>query len=318
MRKIWIWIASALVLVGCGIFTVTMTACDWNFSKLGTQKNITNTYEISEEFSNISIDTDTADICFAPSTDGKCKVVCKELEKEKHSVSAENGTLTIKVVNERKWYDYIGINISETKLTVYLPKTEYQSLVINEDTGDIEIPSGFIFNSIDMKLSTGDVELTGVTCTGELKICVSTGDVELQSVTCKNFRSQGATGDISLENVTAEETVSITRTTGDTELDNVACKTLTVVSDTGEVSMENAVASESISVETSTGDVELEACDAPEIVVETDTGDVEGSLLTGKEFVVETDTGRVRVPENQAGGRCEITTDTGDITITIR
>ena len=81
--------------------------------------------------------------------------------------------------------------------------------------------------------------------------------------------------------------------------------------------MEDVVASESISIRTDTGDVEFEACDAPQIVIKTDTGDVKGSLLTGKEFITNSDTGKIRVPENSAGGRCEITTDTGDIRITI-
>ena len=51
--------------------------------------------------------------------------------------------------------------------------------------------------------------------------------------------------------------------------------------------------------------------------VSTDTGDVTGSLLSAKVFVVTTDTGTVQVPKSTAGGRCEISTDTGDIRITV-
>ena len=54
-----------------------------------------------------------------------------------------------------------------------------------------------------------------------------------------------------------------------------------------------------------------------ELFVETDTGDVRGSLLTEKTFIVQTDTGSVDVPETTTGGKCEITTDTGDIEIEI-
>ena len=49
----------------------------------------------------------------------------------------------------------------------------------------------------------------------------------------------------------------------------------------------------------------------------TDTGDVRGSLLSEKVFIVNTDTGRKEVPDTITGGRCEITTDTGDVKITI-
>jgi tRNA pseudouridine55 synthase len=51
--------------------------------------------------------------------------------------------------------------------------------------------------------------------------------------------------------------------------------------------------------------------------VKTDTGDVTGSLLTGKTFIPHSDTGKVVLPDSTLGGRCEITTDTGDIRITV-
>ena len=65
------------------------------------------------------------------------------------------------------------------------------------------------------------------------------------------------------------------------------------------------------------GDVMLEKCDAAVLEIETDTGDVKGSLLSDKVFLVETDTGRVSVPHSTSGGRCEVSTDTGDIQLTL-
>ena len=59
----------------------------------------------------------------------------------------------------------------------------------------------------------------------------------------------------------------------------------------------------------------MKECDAAEIFVETDTGDVKGSLLSEKVFIPKSDTGDIKVPKTVTGGRCEITTDTGDIKI---
>ena len=78
------------------------------------------------------------------------------------------------------------------------------------------------------------------------------------------------------------------------------------------------IATERFSIERSTGDVQLNGCDAAEIYVKTDTGDVRGSLLTEKEFFAKSDTGDVDIPKTNVGGRCEITTDTGDIWIQIQ
>ena len=124
------------------------------------------------------------------------------------------------------------------------------------------------------------------------------------------------TGDILMGDLSAE-TVSLSVTTGDMELSDLACRTLTANSTTGDVSLQNVIAAEKLFVKTTTGDVELEACDGGEIAIHTTTGDVEGSLLTGKDFDAETSTGDVRVPRDSHGGRCEISTSTGDIEITI-
>ena len=62
----------------------------------------------------------------------------------------------------------------------------------------------------------------------------------------------------------------------------------------------------------------FDACDAAEIYVKTDTGDVTGTLLSDKKFFAESDTGKVSVPKSVTGGRCEISTDTGRIDITVK
>jgi DUF4097 and DUF4098 domain-containing protein YvlB len=78
------------------------------------------------------------------------------------------------------------------------------------------------------------------------------------------------------------------------------------------------IASGAFVIKRTTGDVTFEGCDAAELLVATDTGDVEGTLLTEKIFFVETDTGRREYPKTTTGGKCEITTDTGDIKISIK
>ena len=71
-------------------------------------------------------------------------------------------------------------------------------------------------------------------------------------------------------------------------------------------------------IKRSTGDVKFDGSDAAEIFIKTDTGDVTGSLLTDKVFITQTDTGNIDVPKTVNGGRCEISTDTGDIKISVK
>jgi len=156
--RIWLITAAFLILVGCILFGGIMTMLGWNFTKLSTDKYETNIYEIVESFHNVSINTDTADILFAVSNDGRCVVECYEERNAKHAVAVQNGTLSINVENQKAWYDCIGIFFDSPKITVFLPASEYGNLSIYASTGDITMPEDFKFDNADVSISTGFVK----------------------------------------------------------------------------------------------------------------------------------------------------------------
>lgn len=316
--KIWLMVATLLVLVGTIIFAGVMIVLDWDFLKLDTTKYETNTYAVTENFSDITINTKNADVKFALSKDGECKVVCYEKTKVKHSISIENSILEIKAVDQRKWYNYIGFfDFKTPKITIYLPKTAYGTVVIKNDTGDIQIPKGLTLESVDISASTGDVEVFA-NVTDSLKVDLSTGKLRVEELSAGSIRLSASTGDISVKGVNCAGNISAKVSTGDIKLTDVSCNSITSSgSSTGDVSLKNVVANGKLSLKTSTGDIKLELCDASELFVTTDTGDVKGSLLSEKVFIVKTDTGDVNVPKTITGGKCEITTTTGNIKITI-
>ncbi len=53
--KIWLIVAVALILVGLIIFAGVMTMLKWDFSKLSTEKYVTNEYTVREKFEKIII-----------------------------------------------------------------------------------------------------------------------------------------------------------------------------------------------------------------------------------------------------------------------
>ena len=297
------------IFIILGVMMLTMTACS-------AADYETNVYEINESFYDIAIKTDTADIAFLPSDDGMCRVVCYEKSKVSHSVEVQNGTLTVNVSNDKKWYDYIGVNIDSPKITIYLPEAEYSSLVVEEDTGDIEIAKDFEFKSIDVSLDTGNVKCYA-SATDAIKIVASTGDVYVENISASSLDLKTSTGDITARGITSDEKITVDVSTGKAHLSNITCKNLTSTGSSGDISLKNVISTEKIYIERSTGDVTLEGSDATELFITTDTGDVKGSLLTNKVFITKTDTGRINVPNSITGGRCEITTDTGDIIISI-
>lgn len=276
--KVWLIIAGTLVLIGCMIFGGVMMRLNWNFLRLSTNRHVTNEYKITQEYKSVSVATDTADILFAPSETAETTVVCHEREGELHSVMVREGILEITLDDTRKWYEHIGISFGSTKITVYLPQKEFESIAVKTTTGDIQLED-LSANALELNVSTGKIEATDIACKGDLQVAVSTGDAILKNITCQNLISRGNTGKLSLNRVIAKGRFDLER---------------------------------------STGDLYFDGCDAAEIFSVTDTGDVRGTLLTDKVFMAQSDTGRIEVPKSVNGGRCEITTDTGDIKISVQ
>ncbi len=313
--KAWLIAAIALIIVGDIIFGGVMNMLNWDFSRLSTAKFETNAYEISDEYKDILIDTSEANIELVPSEGTKTLVVCKEKHNAKHSVRAENGALVIELVDTRKWYEHISfISFKSPKITVFLPQSEYGKLSVKSSTGDVNIPSDFAFDSIDISLSTGDV--INSAAAESVRIKTSTGSITAKEQSARTLVFETTTGHVNLSDSDAGN-VKINVTTGLAILESLKCESLESDGDTGDLTLRNVIASGKLSVERDTGDIRLDGCDAAEIYIETDTGSVLGTLLSDKVFFAETDTGRVSVPKTTRGGRCEITTDTGNIRIEV-
>lgn len=296
-RKGWLIAAIILIITGAVIFTGAFAALGFDFEKISTAKYEENTYAPGGDFDKISIVGQISDISFMP-TDGKgCRVVCREREKLRHSVTVRNRTLIIDTKDTRKWYDNIGINFGTESVTVYLPKAEYSSLFIETDTGGIKIPSGFTFKSVDITTDTADIVCGGITA-DSVKIRTDTGGIRLN------------TADIS-------GAAYIESEVGTAALTDVDCGELIAKNDIGNVILKNVIAKSSFSIESDVGDIEFENCDAQTISVKTDVGSVTGTLLSDKVFIVQSSVGDVDVPKTLTGGKCEITTDVGDVKISV-
>ncbi len=293
----WAIVATFLILLGAGMFTGAMAGYGWDFTKLSTADYEDNTYEITDGFDNIRVDSDVSDIVFKHSSDGRCIVECHENRDSIHSVTVKDNTLTINNAETYPWYIWLSISFDSPKVTIYLPDTGYGELDVESDTGDVTVPGGFIFDNIDISTDTSDVDLSAST-TGNIHVESDTGDVELSNVECgKDIRIDVDTSDV--------------------DLIDARCRNLVCEGDTGEISLIRTIVSESIRIQNGTGDVEFHDSDASEIRVDTSTGDVSGNVLTPKVFDARSKTGDVDVPNYATGGSCTIRTSTGDIDITV-
>ena len=272
-KKFWIFSSLALLLSGLMIFVIAMSVNGWDFNKLSTTEYQTNTHEISQDFSEILIDTNTADVVFLKATDGKTKVVCYEEESLCHAVQVENGKLTIRKTDTKKWHQYIGFHFESPKISVYLPQTAYASLSIETDTGDVAL-DGFTFEKLAVETDTGDIRLKNLSANA-VNLSVETGDIELYNLTCSSLRVESDTGDVELTKVVANESFVIETDTGDVSFARCDAKNIFIETDTGDVEG-TLLSGKSFTAISRTGDVEVppSATDG-RCEIRSDTGDIE-------------------------------------------
>lgn len=313
--KTWLIIAVSLIVFGVITFVAIMTGYNWDFTKLSTVTYQTNTHDVTQPFDDIFLQTETADVRFVAAEDNTCKVVCVEQENVRHDVLVADGKLRITIVDEREWHQFVGINFNQEKITVYLPESVYNSLVILTDTGDVHIANSFTFRSINVDTSTGTVNNYAAADT--IMIKATTGDVRVENVTADTVTLSVSTGKITAKNVTCSGDVKMNVSTGKVTAINVHCTNFLSSGSTGDLSLKNVTATEKFTLQRSTGDILFDGCDAEEIYAKTGTGDVKGTLRSVKKFITKTVTGHVNVPNSETGGRCEIITGTGDIRLSV-
>ena len=303
--RVWLIIAAVLMVLGLVCCGIAINLAKGDFTVFSTAEYQTKEYELSEDYIAISVSTDTADIVFHPSTDGKTRLICRENVKRPHSVSVEDDFLKISVQDLTKWHDHISIGsfYEQEVIDIYLPRDTYNALYIDTDTSDVSISKGFLFMTMDIKTDTGDV------------VCSSpaAGDMEIST----------STGDITLKELNDAGMPDLETNTGDISLTDVNCLSLAIESSSGDITLKNVCANTftAMVISTGTGDVELISCDGYSIEIETDTGDVRGSLLSEKRVFAESDTGDIDIPPlpDEFGlGFCRVETDTGDIRIEIK
>lgn len=354
-KKTAILVALLLILMG-GILTMigyTMTGND--LTQLNTEKLTQESRTITEPFEHIHIRTGSSDVRILPSSDGSCSVVCDdESETQYHIISVEDGILLIHQVTEPMFF---GVMLQyDPVVTVYLPESQYGSLVVDGAAGSIlDVDTSFTFESAQLTLSSGDIhfraslthDLSARTSSGDIRLSgchvggntqvdASSGGIALSGLKTKVLAANGSSGDILLEDIHAqaiqtsaysgsitlsgcevEQDVSVQATSGEMELSEVTALSLTGNASSGDFRLYSVFINGQLSLETTSGSIFLDSSDAQSLFLRTSSGEVSGTLLSPKFFITHTSSGMVEVSDpDPDGGRCEVTTSSGDIKIT--
>lgn len=277
-KKVAIIAAIVMLIVGSLISIGALVSLNFDFLKLNSGDFVTNTYTIDDDFSNIFVNGDVCDIRFVPAENNVCKVICNENDNIFYSVNVEENTLKITKYDESKWYEHIGIYFgSSADLTVYLPQKDYESLKIENASGNVNIDESFSFGSADITSVSGDIDFSA-NVTGQMNIFSVSGNINISGINCENVKVNTTSGDICLSDLIAN--------------DGIAC--------------------ESIS-----GEINLNSCDGENLNIKTTSGDVKCSLLSEKTFITDTVSGDINVPNSNSEEKCQISTVSGNIDISV-
>ena len=208
MKKSIIWIVTISVLLIASILLYSLARpCELE----------THEYEILENFKDIKITTDTADIQFILSEKPNTFIVCEEEKNANHSVMVKENTLRIEVNDNKKWYEDIGINLRAPKITVYLGKSEYGNISLKTDIGNILLDNIIVTGKIAIETDTGNVKFEECDAS-EVFIETDTGNVTGSFVTDKVVFAESDTGNIDIPKVIADEKCEIITETGNIKI----------------------------------------------------------------------------------------------------
>ena len=270
-------IAVLVVAIGAGLCFAGLSTVGFKFRNLDRTEYRKHTYTLAEPFDRIDIKGYTADVDIVAAQGDTREVVVFESEREKYTVSVEDGCLAIRPVDEGKsrWFLF-GFHFKGPRITLTVPQGAYELLQVELDTGDLAV-SDLAVETVLVNLDTGRAEISGLQTT--------------------SIAAHSDTGDLRLSDMTpAQVELSV---------------------DTGKIELVNLICSGDIRCESSTGDIRLTDVDGANLYLSASTGDITGTVRTQKVFSAESSTGKVSVPDTAAGGSCEAETSTGDIRLSI-
>lgn len=338
-KKIAIFTALALIVAGIAIMLAAMISIQFDSERLNTMKRETKTYTVEQTFESIDVRDTEYDVRLRTSDNGTCRVVCDDAEKIFHTVTVENGTLTVTRTDTRAWYERIGIfwgDLRTPTVTVYLPMSEYQSLYVKTVSGNIDVTTGLPFADTTLLSTSGNVTFSGTVSgalsaktvsgdivleatAGDLTVSSTSGDVSLSHLTVSSLKADSSSGDIVLSSATVSGNAVLKAVSGDVNVHITEAFTLQAKTTSGDIELSEALIDGALTLEAVSGIVELSDTDAASLRIKTVSGDVEGSLLSAKSFVTHTTSGNIRTPASDpTAGLCEITTTSGDIELRLR
>lgn len=315
-KKIALWIAGLSITSGILLGILAFALLGFHPKNLSTIHNTLQTYPLEDSFQNISVLSGSCDVEFCIADSETARVVCPETEHVTYDVTTTDGTLTVRQIDNRRWFELVGIYWEDTPytITVYLPEAELNTIQVQSSSGNISLPDRLSCSTAELHSESGSISCQS-DIADQLDIKTVSGDISVSDLSAGNTQLHTTSGEIDLQN-TAVHTLSVSSASGEVELEASSMEALNIHSTSGDLELTDVVVSGHLKLETTSGSSALYGIDAKTLTLNSSSGDIFCTLLTPKHIVADTKSGDVLIPYSDSSAElCEVSTNSGDIEI---
>ena len=214
-----------------------------------------NTSVAADKVANINIESKFGDYTIKKGSGKEITIDAKGVAED---FTAELKGDTLNITSEKKaanfWISFPMLTYQSCKVEIVLPEKQYDSLIINDGTGDLNLESLKI-KEIVSKNGTGDKEFNNITC-DTLNVTNGTGDSKIEDLTCVSCKFSSGTGDVDFDNINCKEEIEVELGTGDTTIENSVCSGFNAEHGTGDFTFSGTVNGD-IKIKSGVGDLEV-------------------------------------------------------------
>lgn len=332
-------VAGGLMVGGIGIGAAALATSAFNIENMTTEEEqMEETFNISESFKNIRVESDSCNVEYHHATDGKTRVDISVPKGFEYTAGVDNDTLKVTVRDERTW-NLMIFSFSNPKVDVYLPGNEYADFYTEGNSGNAVVENGFLFDTAYVSQTSGNIKFSS-DVKGNLDLSAKSGNVNCEDVNASNTRIEATSGNIKVTNLNTSE-LNAKNTSGNIIFNNIKAENVKIDGNSGNTSVEKAqiaknltstrtsggtkfddvVVGGELNAKTSSGNIHLTGCDAAVLELNASSGIISAELLTNKEITAHSSSGIVTLPGDDAGeknGTLHAETSSGNIKIKVK
>ncbi len=333
--KIFSVICGILILAGIALVCIALALG----GGLNGEKTNEVTLNAEGEFNSISVKASITDIIIKKSANGTSYAVCDESEKIKYDLKVENQVLILSEIDNRKWYDYIGIYFGGREAVLYLAEDFYDSISVNISSGDISCEEETLtFGNARLHVSSGKINISS-NASQALDLSATSGNIYISKLSCESLTADASSGKITVSDVSARKSITMKATSGNINIERTTAESISIKASSGNIKLTDTAvkastkidvtsgnirltdftSEESTAITASSGNITFAGFDSRTIEIEATSGNVSGTLLTGKTYDIRTTSGSARYPEEiyAEGGTCRVRVTSGNVNITV-